>query len=39
MNDLYAELMDNQKKLDFKADIQDAGKRIRKQKQPHTPSV
>lgn len=37
MNDLYAELMDNQKKLDFKADIQDAGKRIRKQKQPHTP--
>ena len=39
LNDLYTELMENQKKLDFKADLQDAGKRIRKSRQPHTPSV
>ncbi len=37
LNDLHAELMENQKKLDFKADLQKAGQRIRNKKQPYTP--
>ncbi len=34
MNDLYSDLMENQKKLDFQADIQDAVK-VRKKRVPH----
>jgi len=38
MNDLYSELMANQKKIDFQADLQDAGIKVRKKRVPYTPS-
>ena len=39
LDNIYAGLMKDQKNLDFKAELQNEGRRIRKPKSPYSPST